>query len=102
VRTISANGYKKPFMITGPAVGWVGETAARPQTDTSVLDQLSFPAMELYAMPADIGTRTGNFVPDHQPPNALNQFGRSQRLYPQCVSCSDFQGGWIRSNRGAR
>src|SRR5436190_19478595 len=51
-RTISANVYKKPFMTSGPAVGWVGETASRPQTDTPVLDQLSFPAMELYAMPA--------------------------------------------------
>jgi HK97 family phage major capsid protein len=55
-RTISANVYKKPFMTSGPAVGWVGETAARPQTDTPVLDQLSFPAMELYAMPAATAT----------------------------------------------
>src|SRR5262249_38332687 len=39
-------------MTSGPAVGWVGETASRTQTDTPVLDQLSFPAMELYAMPA--------------------------------------------------
>jgi HK97 family phage major capsid protein len=56
VRTISANVYKKPFMTSGPAVGWVGETASRPQTDTPVLDQLSFPAMELYAMPAATAT----------------------------------------------
>jgi HK97 family phage major capsid protein len=55
-RTISANVYKKPFMTSGPAVGWVGETASRPQTDTPVLDQLSFPAMELYAMPAATAT----------------------------------------------
>ncbi len=39
-------------MTSGPAVGWVGETAARPQTNAPVLDALSFPAMELYAMPA--------------------------------------------------
>ncbi len=52
VREISGNIYKKPFMTAGPAVGWVGETAARPQTDSPVLDALSFPAMELYAMPA--------------------------------------------------
>jgi HK97 family phage major capsid protein len=39
-------------MTTGPAVGWVGETDARPQTSSPVLDELSFPAMELYAMPA--------------------------------------------------
>jgi HK97 family phage major capsid protein len=51
-REISGNVYKKPFMTTGPAVGWVGETDARPQTNSPVLDSLSFPAMELYAMPA--------------------------------------------------
>src|SRR6185312_3520500 len=51
-RTISANVYKKPFMTAGPAVGWVGETDARTQTTALTLDELSFPAMELYAMPA--------------------------------------------------
>ena len=52
VREVSAAVYKKPFMTAGPAVGWVGETAARTQTTSPVLDELSFPAMELYAMPA--------------------------------------------------
>jgi HK97 family phage major capsid protein len=52
VRTISSNVYKKPFMTAGPAVGWVAETAARTETTAPVLDELSFPAMELYAMPA--------------------------------------------------
>ena len=56
MRTISANVYKKPFMTAGPAVGWVGETDARPQTTSPTLDQLSFPAMELYAMPAATAT----------------------------------------------
>ena len=51
-RTISSNVYKKPMMTTGPGTGWVGETDARPQTSTPTLDELSFPAMELYAMPA--------------------------------------------------
>jgi HK97 family phage major capsid protein len=52
VRQVGGSVYKKPFMTTGPSVGWVGETAARPQTNTPVLDELSFPTMELYAMPA--------------------------------------------------
>jgi HK97 family phage major capsid protein len=55
-RTISGNVYKKPFMTAGPAVGWVGETDARTQTTSPVLDALSFPAMELYAMPAATAT----------------------------------------------
>jgi hypothetical protein len=44
----------------------------------------------------DPGTLPGNFVCDHQPPNALNIPGDAQRLYPQCLSCSLRQGGWIR------
>ncbi|WP_374115017.1 phage major capsid protein [Ancylobacter mangrovi] len=52
VRVISSGTYKKPFMTSGPAVGWVAETAARTQTASPVLDELSFPAMEIYAMPA--------------------------------------------------
>ncbi len=52
VRTIGAGTYRKPFMTSGPMVGWAAETAARPQTDSPVLAELAFPAMELYAMPA--------------------------------------------------
>lgn len=52
VRVIGAGLYKKPFMTAGPAVGWAAETAARAQTDSPVLAELTFPAMELYAMPA--------------------------------------------------
>jgi RHS repeat-associated protein len=38
------------------------------------------------------GTRSGNWVGDHQPPTALAD-GRPQALYPQCLSCSNRQGG---------
>ncbi|MBX9710078.1 MAG: phage major capsid protein [Xanthobacteraceae bacterium] len=56
VREISGGVYKKPFMTAGPATGWVGETDARTQTTSPTLDALSFPAMELYAMPAATAT----------------------------------------------
>ncbi|WJH39412.1 phage major capsid protein [Aliirhizobium terrae] len=52
VRTVSTAVLKKPFATTGLATGWVAETAARPQTNTPQLAELSFPTMELYAMPA--------------------------------------------------
>jgi HK97 family phage major capsid protein len=52
VRTVSSSIYKKPFATSGTAAGWVGETAARPQTANATLAELQFPAMELYAMPA--------------------------------------------------
>jgi len=52
VREVSGNVYKKPFMTTGPAVGWVGETDTRSQTNSPTIAEIAFPAMELYAMPA--------------------------------------------------
>jgi len=52
VREISGNTYKKPFMTAGPATGWAAETASRTQTNSPTLAELSFPAAELYAMPA--------------------------------------------------
>lgn len=51
VMTISTAVYKRPFSISGPGTGWVAETAERPATSTPQIAELSFPAMELYAMP---------------------------------------------------
>ncbi|MBV2142641.1 phage major capsid protein [Falsochrobactrum sp. TDYN1] len=52
VRQVSGAVLKKPFSVSGPAVGWVGETDARPQTASAKLAELQFPTMEIYAMPA--------------------------------------------------
>lgn len=64
VRMISAGTYRKAFSKTGPVVGWVAETAARPQTDSPVLAELSFPAMELYAQPAATQTLLDDAIVD--------------------------------------
>ncbi|GGA54203.1 phage major capsid protein [Pelagibacterium lentulum] len=60
VRRVSGSIYKRPVTVSGPQVGWVGETTARSQTNSQVLDELSFPTTELYAMPA----ATQNFLDD--------------------------------------
>ena len=52
LRQVSSSVFKKPFALTGAGTGWVGETAARPETATPTLAELAFPTMELYAMPA--------------------------------------------------
>jgi len=52
VRQVSGSVLKKPFATSGMAAGWVAETASRPQTGNAQLAELSFPTMELYAMPA--------------------------------------------------
>jgi hypothetical protein len=41
------------------------------------------------------GTKSGNFVPDHQPPSAINPPGQPQKLYPHCIECSRKQGGQV-------
>ena len=52
VRQVSGAVLKKPFATAGMAAGWVGETDARPETETTQLAEMQFPTMELYAMPA--------------------------------------------------
>lgn len=41
------------------------------------------------------GTKSGNFILDHQPANALVPNGWPQTFYPQCKYCSASQGGII-------
>jgi HK97 family phage major capsid protein len=64
VREISTGTYKKAFCPAGPASGWVGETDARPQTNSQQIADLAFPAMELYAMPAATQTLLDDAVVD--------------------------------------
>ena len=52
IRQVSTSLYKKPVTIAGTAVGWVAETAARPQTSSQTIDAVTFATAELYAMPA--------------------------------------------------
>ncbi|MDX2204584.1 MAG: phage major capsid protein [Hyphomicrobiaceae bacterium] len=52
IRQVSGSVYKKPFSIAGAETGWVAETAARTTTNAPTLAALTFPTMELYAMPA--------------------------------------------------
>lgn len=52
VRQVSSAILKKPFATEGLRASWVAEKAARPETATPQLTEMSFPTMELYAMPA--------------------------------------------------
>ncbi len=60
IRQISTSVYKKPVSISGPAVGWVGETDVRPETSSQTLAEITYATMELYAMPA----ATASFLDD--------------------------------------
>ena len=52
IRQVSGSVYKRPFASTGIGAGWVAETGTRSQSTTPTLQELQFPTMELYAMPA--------------------------------------------------
>ena len=52
VRSIGAASYKRLRGLGGATSGWVGETAARPETGTPTLMEMNFPTHEIYANPA--------------------------------------------------
>ena len=52
VQSISGAGFTKTFSNRNVGSGWVGETAARPETTTPALTSLAFPLGEIYANPA--------------------------------------------------
>jgi HK97 family phage major capsid protein len=64
VREISGHSLKKAYSFQGPAAGWVAETDPRPQTGNQQIADLTFPTMELYAMPAATQTLLDDSVVD--------------------------------------
>ncbi len=52
VKQISAYALRRAFSTQGPAAGWVAEADPRPMTANQQISDMTFPAMELYAMPA--------------------------------------------------
>lgn len=52
VQTISTAGFTKLFNNRGTTSGWVGETAARTQTNTPTFGSLAYTPGEIYANPA--------------------------------------------------
>ncbi len=52
VQQISGAGFKKLFNARGMGSGWVGETAARPETTTPTIGSMTYATGELYANPA--------------------------------------------------
>lgn len=49
--SISGAGFSKLFNLIGTNSGWVGEAAARPNTNTPTFGALNYTPMELYANP---------------------------------------------------
>jgi HK97 family phage major capsid protein len=52
IQTISKTGFSKLINNRGTGSGWVGETAARPETTTPTFSPLDFIPGEIYANPA--------------------------------------------------
>ncbi|MCY1704492.1 phage major capsid protein [Pannonibacter sp. SL95] len=52
VQTVTGRGFKRLYNIGGTSSGWVGETATRPETNSSQLAEYGFAFGEIYAQPA--------------------------------------------------
>jgi HK97 family phage major capsid protein len=52
VQTTSVGAFSTLWATGNPGSGWVGETAARPQTTNPTLEPITFAAGEIYAMPS--------------------------------------------------
>lgn len=52
VQNISTAGFSKLFNLKGTASGWVGETTARPETNTATFASVTYTTGEIYANPA--------------------------------------------------
>ena len=64
VQQISTASLRKAFSYAGPSAGWVAEADPRPQTTNQQIADMTFPAMELYAMPAATQTLLDDAVVD--------------------------------------
>ena len=64
VRTISGPSLRKAYSTSGPAAGWTAETDQRVAGATQKIADMTFPAMELYAMPAATQTLLDDAVID--------------------------------------
>ncbi|MBI1867712.1 MAG: phage major capsid protein [Methylocystis sp.] len=64
VREISTHSLRKAYSFQGPAAGWVAEADPRPQTANQQIADMTFPALELYAMPAATQTLLDDAVVD--------------------------------------
>lgn len=52
VQSISTAGFSKLYNLHGATSGWVGEKAARPETNTPTFGSMTFTPGEIYANPA--------------------------------------------------
>jgi len=64
VREISTHSLRRAFSFQGPIAGWAAESDPRPQTANQQIADMTFPAMELYAMPAATQTLLDDSVVD--------------------------------------
>ena len=83
------------LLVPGP---WAGPSVVATSTGraTSQQQRLLNEIGQCHSCGAtSAGTRSGNFVGDHQPPTSIAAPGQAQRLYPQCLLCSRNQGLYL-------
>jgi HK97 family phage major capsid protein len=80
---ISGQGFSRLYATGAPGSGWVGETAARPQTSTPQFTPLEFRTGELYANPAITQTALDDAAIDLEAwlrNSVRNEFSRQENI----------------------
>ncbi len=84
-----------PGPFAGKSIPARGTSRAWTAEEVTAIDQIGMETGCHTCGTTNPGTKSGHFVPDHQPPSSLNFENKPQRLYPQCINCSRKQGGVI-------
>ncbi|QEC76284.1 hypothetical protein [Mucilaginibacter ginsenosidivorax] len=85
----------EPGPFAGESIPARGATRNFTLDERAAMNQIGYDTGCHTCGTTDPGTKSGNFVLDHQPPNALTPAGGSQDLYPQCIGCSLRQAGEV-------
>ena len=87
-----ANPTFKPGPYAGESIPAQGTKQAFTAAERASINQIGESTGCHTCGTTNPGTKSGNFVPDHQPVSSLNANNAPQRLYPQCINCSREQG----------
>jgi hypothetical protein len=94
ISAFGARGFDDVLFRPGPHAGESLPASSRRHTEAEkdAMTSIGRRAGCHHCGNTDPKTADGRFVPDHQPPSALNVERRPQRLYPHCRTCSTLQG----------
>jgi RHS repeat-associated protein len=99
---LSSGDTLQPGPYAGESIPARGPERNWTQEENEEIDRIGFSTGCHTCGTKNPGTKGGHFVPDHQPPTAINFDNLPQRLYPHCLSCSHRQAGQVTQHKRDR